>query len=172
MRVCNKLILLFFFFTIGTKAQKNISKSSIDSVFSIYYLSPINDTIDKRKTDSLRHCDFCIKKAELYIELRRKLKNKLDSAEKAANYHNTYIKDGYYHYVSYYNVKDFEWKGCNDFISKNGHRWSRITFCNHCDLYFNKEVTNCDVTIKKEQYFKIRLDGLIDSQTFYPEDLH
>jgi len=161
----NRFTFLFLLLSTSVlSAQTKTFKTSIDSVFSTYYFSPINDTIDKKKTDSLRYCDFCIKKAELYIKLRRKLKNKLDSAEKAAEYHNTYIKDGYYHYVSYYNVKDFD--------SKNGHRGYTITMCNHCGLFFNSEVINCDVTIKREQYFKMRLDGLSDEYIYYKEDLH
>ena len=128
----------------------------------------------KGQTDTSYNCDFCKQKQEEYYSLKHKLKHKWDSLENSVYYHNKYIKDGYFYHFIASNFVYFSWKGCQ---TVDRGCFSRIRV-NNDDWYDDSYViddpyiVDCVFTIKKEQLFNMRLDGLSDQYIFYREDLH
>ncbi|MEO8759299.1 MAG: hypothetical protein ABI448_00285 [Bacteroidia bacterium] len=186
MSTAIKFFFFSFFFIASIYSQTDTSKIVVQpiEVLTIRLFTPTiiqenKNAINNERTDSLRNCDVCKKKRGEFYLLKKRLKYKIDSAQKIANYNNTYLKDGCDYSISYNNEKYFNWEGCNDFISAaDGHRWSVSSICYDCGLssLYSLETTiiGCDVCIKKQQQpkFNMRLDGLTGEHIFYQEDLH
>ena len=103
----NSIFFALFLFGFASRAQtdsftKIITPISLKAFYQNFNPLPSHmPEVDVKRTDSLQNCDFCKKKREEFYSLKQKLNKSFDSANKIIDYHNTYIKDGYYYYLSF-----------------------------------------------------------------------
>ena len=181
MNFCVKIFFALFLFGFASRAQtdsftKIITPISLKAFYQNFNPLPSHmPEVDVKRTDSLQNCDFCKKKREEFYSLKQKLNKSFDSANKIIDYHNTYIKDGYYYYLSFKEDEKsaFNWEGCTSFFYNGNLVLEKTIYCMYSYNSYEEtsDVIHVNLKIVKEQYFKWRLDGLTGEHRFYQEDL-
>ncbi|HXD92178.1 MAG TPA: hypothetical protein VNX01_03145 [Bacteroidia bacterium] len=176
MPFLNKFFFLFSLLTTIAWSQTDTSKLVLKPIETLNQklFSPTlpipedPNAVDNKRTDSLRNCTLCKEKLESYTKLKKRLKFSIDSITKVIDYLNKYENGPYFYYLLIEEISLFDWGVCVGYFTNSGSLILRYSYSSHGD----EGVVHCNFKIMKYERFRIRLDGLSDSQTFYREDLH